>query len=569
MLQSLCIKNYALLSDVEIEFGDGLNILTGETGAGKSIVIGALGTILGERVDTTVLRQGASKAVIEGKFALNRNPQLHNYLLQQELSIDEDELILRREIYENSRSRAFVNDTPVPLAVLQRVSDLLVDLHGQHEHQSLLKVPHHLAFLDEFGSLERELKKVSEKYQILKVLHAELSELQRQQKESEDKREIHSFQIQEIEKVNPTVGEEEALLREEKIVQNSERLYSSSAEFFKILYENNHSAYDILSRVEQGLNELQSIDEDFALHKEECRTARVIIEELAKYFENYKSKLEFNPERLEELQRRISELSGLRKKFGKSIAEVLAFKEALKVALENFENLDERINSLTDEIESEKDDFSQLCLNLSQRRKQIAEQLERLLPEVLSYLGMSNARFKVAIKSQDDPSGWVRFQGKQYGANEVGMDFAQFLISTNKGENLRPLVKVVSGGEISRIMLALKSVIAKEGQIPILVFDEIDIGVSGRVAQAVGRKLKELSKYHQVICITHLPQIASLGDHHYSVEKLEKGGRTETAIRKLYREERAEEIAKLLAGEKISETHLNSARELLEDATIN
>ncbi len=568
MLQSLSIKNYALLADVEIQFGSGLNILTGETGAGKSIIIGALGTILGERVDTTVLRDGAAKAIIEGFFSVDGNYRLKKLLVKQDLDFGDNNLIIRREIYDNARSRAFINDSPVPLTTLQAVSDLLVDLHGQHEHQSLLKIHSHLIFLDEFGDLKIDLDKIAQKYQKLQSLIKEFAQVVNHQKTVQEKREFNIFQIKEINKINPQIEEEEELLKEEKIVKHGELLFNLTQEFYQLLYEGEHSVYDHISHVEHGLNELQNIDEKFASYKNDCETIRLTVEELSKTFQGYNSNIDFSPERLEQIQNRISELSGLRKKFGFTIKEIIKLKEKLKDDIEGSENLEIKIETLNQEIETQKKHFSQLCVELSQKRKQIGKQLDSIIPEVLSYLGMSDVRFKTILKYQDDPTGLVCLQSQNYLATANGMDFAEFSISLNKGEDLRPLAKVASGGEISRIMLALKSVTAQKGKIPVLIFDEIDIGVSGRIAQAVGRKLKELSEYHQVICITHLPQIASMGVHHFSVNKVEKSGRTETLINRLNPDERTEAIAKLLAGEKVSETHLNSARELLQDATI-
>lgn len=566
MLESLSIKNYALLVDVEIQFGKGLNILTGETGAGKSIIIGALGTILGERVDTTAIRAGASKAVIEGRFSINGNSPVKDYLIQQDLSSGDDQVILRREIYENARSRAYINDTPVQLSILQELGYLLVDLHGQHEHQSLLKVQSHLTFVDDFGDLKKEREAVAELYRNLQKRLEELRRLESQEKSLKEKKEFYTFQVQEINKVAPLPDEEKELLKEEKIVQHCERLYNLTSEFHQILYEDEKSVYDQISRVDKGLQELQEIDERFANVKKDCETALLAVDELAKFFQDYNSNIEFNPARLEEIQNRLSLLSGLKKKYGQTIEEVLAFRDKIQNDLSSIENLDEQIASLREAIDAQVDQFSKACYELSRKRKEVALRLEKIVPEVLSVLGMMRSRFKVSFQYQEDPSGVVHLKGKRYSATANGMDFAVFYISLNPGEDLKPLAKVASGGEISRIMLALKSIAAKQGQIPILVFDEIDIGISGRVAQAVGRRLKEISEFHQIICITHLPQIASMGDHHFSVEKSEVSGRTETRIRKLGSEERMQALASLLAGEKVSETHLKSARELLEDS---
>ncbi len=568
MLKTLLIKNYALLVDEEIEFSDKLNILTGETGAGKTIILNALGTILGDRVSSSIVREGASKAIIEGIFQIE-NSQLIDFLKKNDLALDGDEMILRREISDNNRSRAFVNDTPVQLTTLQEIGDLIVDLHGQHDHQSLLKIKNHLTFLDEFGSLESEVKEVSDSYGTLQSLIAEFEQLENKQGSLKEKREHYSFQINEINKIDPSPDEEDDLLKEEKITQNRERLFNSTNEFYKILYEGENSVLEQLSRVTSGLRDLVEVDEEFKTAESDSESAKLTVEEISKFLQGYKSNIDFNPQRAEELQNRISALAGLKKRFGGSLQEVVAARDKMQAELDSLENLDSQIITLKQVIESERQAFSTLCYELSQKRKNIIKQIERLVPEVLSYLGMPAVRFNVVLKYQDDPMGAVRVQGQDYRATADGMDFVEFFISTNKGEELRQLAKVASGGEISRIMLALKSLLAKKGRIPVLVFDEIDSGISGRIAQSVGRKLKELSEFHQVICITHLPQIASMAKQHLLVDKVEKMGRVETNIRKLNSQERTMAIAKLLAGERISETHLNSARELLQDATVN
>lgn len=566
MLKTLAIKNYALLVDEEIEFDRNLNILTGETGAGKTIILNALGTILGDRVNNTVLRDNASKAVIEGTFQIDRNSQLVAYLKKNDLAEDEELMILRREIHGNNRSRAFVNDTPVQLSTLQEIGDLMVDLHGQHDHQSLIKIKNHLGFLDEFASLEVDVKEVALAHSRLQTLSAKLIELENKQESLKEKKELFTFQINEINKVEPSPEEEEELIKEEKITRNRERLFNLTSEFYRILYESENAVLEQLSRVSSGFSELKEIDEAFSSQQQDIEQARVIVEEMSNFLQSYKSNLDFNPQRVEVLQNRIAAISGLKKKFGGTLKNVLDFRDRMQAELEGLENLDAQINSLKERIETEKEKFSLLCLQLSEKRKGSAKQLEQLVPEVLSYLGMPSVRFKVALKYQNDPDGNVTVRDQTYRANADGMDFVEFFISPNKGEELRPLAKIASGGEISRIMLALKSLLAKRGKIPVLVFDEIDIGVSGRIAQSVGRKLKDLAEFHQVICITHLPQIASMGDRHLLVEKIESKGRVETNIRNLSPEERTEAIAKLLAGENVSEAHLESARELLHDA---
>lgn len=568
MLECLTIRNYTLLVDVEIPLGPGLNILTGETGAGKSIIIDALGTILGERVDTTVIRDKSQKAVIEGKFIIKDNEPLKNYLKAQDIDYDDEILILRREILDQGRSRAFINDTPVPLSTLQDVGNLLVDLHGQHEHQSLFKTQKHLEFLDDFGHLGQELNHVAQTFKTLKQLHDQKHSLEEQAQTLKEKREFYEFQLNEIQKVNPVANEEEALLAEEKILKNSELLFRLTSEFYQILYESENSVHDQLSRVMDGLIELKTIDPRFENYVKDCQTTLVTVDEISKFLQSYNSNIEFNPERLEEIQGRLAQLSSLKKKYGPTLAEVLKYRDKIKNELEAVENLDDQLLALEKEIAKVEEEFSQACANLSDKRKRVAAQLEELVPQVLSVLGMNGTRFKVEIKQEEDSKGLAFLNGKRYRASARGIDSVEFYISTNPGEPLKPLVKVASGGEISRIMLALKSIIAQGDNIPVLIFDEIDLGISGKIAQAVGKKLKDLAQYHQIICITHLPQIASMGNQHYLVEKYTSEGKTQTKIRKLDQEERTRAIAMLLAGEKISETHLQSARELLADSAM-
>lgn len=568
MLQSLSIKNYALLADVEIKFGAGLNMLTGETGAGKSILIGALGSLLGDRVDGSILRDGESKAVIEGQFEINGTESLNRMLSENNLLSDDHLLILRREIFANTRSRAFVNDSPVTLSLLQKVGEALVDLHGQHDHQSLLKVASHLSFLDDFGDLKQEKESVAEAYDELQELLEKREALNAKKRSLEERKEFFTFQVSEINKVSPSEDEETELSKEEKIIQHSEKLFKLTSELYQVLYDQDNAVFDQMNHVGQGLDELGLIDETFATYKSDFESARLIIEELARAFQTYGAKLEFDSDRLEKIQSRLSELAGLKKRLGRTIPEILKFRDEMEAQIRSADNLESEIEAMCKKIESGQQRFSRLCIELSRKRKRIAEELELMIPEVLLCLGMSEARFKVVLKYQDDPQGLVAWRGENYLATRAGMDFAEFLVSLNKGEDLRSLVKVASGGEISRIMLAIKSIAAKQGRIPVLVFDEIDSGVSGRIAQAVGRKLRELSQNHQVICITHLPQIASMAEQHYLVEKVEHSGRTETIIRELDRSQRTEAIAQLLAGEKLSSAHLNSAKELMRDATF-
>lgn len=569
MLKSLLVKNYALISDAEVQFKPGLNILTGETGAGKSIIVGALGSVLGERVDTSIVRDGADKAVIEGTFDVREYNDLQTFLAAEDLGISDDELVLRREISASGRSRAFVNDSPVQVSVLQQVGDFLVDLHGQHEHQSLLKTSHHLRFLDQYGGLGKDVEAVKNQYFTLTQTLKQLRQLQEKQTSVHEKRDFYRFQISEIDKIAPASEEEATLLKEEKIIRNSEKLFQLTNDLYKLLYEEEYSVFDGLNQARGNINELVAIDVGLLSLQKDLDAARVSVEEAARVLQTYQSGIEFSPEKLEAIQSRLAELGGLKKKYNRSIPDILDYRDQIQKELEEIDNLDQNLESLEMTVASEHEQFSTLCTSLTQKRKQVAARLEAVIPEVLAFLGMPGARFKVAISNQQEPDGLAEVKGVRYRAAQYGMDLAEFLISANTGEELRPLRKVASGGEISRIMLALKSVTIGKAQIPVLIFDEIDSGVSGRIANAVGRKLQDISTLHQIICITHLPQIACMGEHHYLVEKNEHDGRTQSTIRKLSNEQRTEAIARLLAGENISEAHLNSAKELLKDAVLN
>jgi len=567
MIKSLYVKNYALLDDVQVNFEEGLNILTGETGAGKSILLDALNTVLGEKVKFDSLRDGTQKAVIEVIFSTEGSYDVQNLLKELDLDQDGFDLILRREIHKSGRTRSFVNDTPVSVAVLEQIGELLVDLHGQHEHQSLLKVNRHLKFLDHFGGLTEIVSDVEKQYHQFMELRKHLEALLHQANVSREKKEIFEFQIKEIEAVDPKEGEEEELTREENLLQNSERLYELSSEVYQKLYEEDGSAYDLLAQAAEYLVELKQVDDRLSNLSDECESAKIIVDEMAKVLQQYTSHIEFNPERLQEIRERLNLFSGLKKKYGGSIEEVLKYKDKLRKNLVDYENFDATIDQIRKDLENRRVALSKLCQKLSAGRQAKTRILEKMIVEYLVHLGMARAIFKVNMTQFPDDEGLIALNGKSYRATAKGMDEVEFFISVNPGSPPRPLINVASGGEISRIMLALKSVQAESDRLPVMIFDEIDSGVSGRIAQAVGRSLKMLSKAHQIICITHLPQIASMGDNHYTVEKIFEGEQTRTSIRKLSEKERAVAIAKLLGGEKISETHIKSAEQLIAEAS--
>ena len=565
MLITLYIKKFALFDEIHVSFEEGLNIITGETGAGKSLIVDALNFLLGDRSDLTALRKGAPKAVVEGTFG-PISGALTEFLVQNDLDVLENEVRLRRELNSSGRSRAFINDTPVTIDTLRKLGEMLVDLHGQHEHQSLLKNEKHLEYLDAFAGVEAEVLSVRESFRKIRALKNQLAELDARARVLEEKRDYLQFQLKEIQATNPQPGEEEELEREERILANSERLFSLSSETYRILYEEDQSIYSLLTRVENLLVELQQIDEQFSDSARLSSEAKINLDEVAKFLQQYTATFEFNPERLEEIRTRLSELRRLEKKYGPNISAVLEKKEKIEAELGLLENIDSEIESTRAELAAEKERYTRLALELSEKRRAAAKRLKKSIEQVLKKLGMERAVFEVAVEPLENPQGWVSGEkGKRLSATARGVDRVTFLISANPGEPLKELQKVASGGEISRIMLAIKSVLSEKDAVPVLVFDEIDSGISGRVAQTVGKQLKELSDSHQIICVTHLPQIASAGRRHFAVEKAVQNNETRTFIRPLSDGERIVEIAKLIGGERVTDVNLRSAEELLKD----
>ncbi len=565
MLNTLYIKNFALFDEIQVSFQKGLNIITGETGAGKSLIVDALNFLLGDRTGLTALRKGASKAVVEGTFGpISR--EIADFLVKNDLDILENEVRVRRELNNSGRSRSFINDTPVTIDTLRRLGEILVDLHGQHEHQSLLKNEKHLEYLDAFAGAENDVSAVRESFKKIRSLKNQLAELDARARVLEEKRDYLQFQLKEIQAIHPEAGEEEELIREERILANSERLFSLSSEAYRILYEEDQSIYSLLTRVENLLVELQEIDTRFSDSARLSSEAKINLDEIAKFLQHYTAGFEFNPERLEEIRTRLSELRRLEKKYGPNIPAVLEKKAEIESELELLENIDSEIESTRAELEAEKKRYAELAFALSEKRRLAASRLKKSIEAVLKKLGMERAVFNVAVEILENPRGWVvGKEGKHYTATARGIDRITFLISANPGEPLKELQKVASGGEISRVMLAIKSVLAEKDAVPVLVFDEIDSGISGRVAQTVGKQLKELSDSHQIICVTHLPQIASAGQAHFAVEKAVKENETRTFVHSLDAGERIVEIAKLIGGERITDVNLRSAEELLKD----
>jgi DNA repair protein RecN (Recombination protein N) len=568
MLKSLFIKNYALIDELAVSFSGGLVILTGETGAGKSILIDALGLVIGERANTEVVRSGEDKAIVEGTFDISGNSKLQELLKENELEFA-DELIVRREISAKGSNRCLVNDSAIPLTVLKKIGELLVDLHGQHEHQSLLRPETHIGMLDEFGGLEGLVEECRAAYKALRSTSAELREMREREAHLKEKLELYKFQVQEIDAVAPQPDEEERIEAELTILENGEKLVSATAQLYDILYEGDRSAHDLLGTAAKRLAELAAIDKRFDEAVRECHSAAAIVSELAKFVQHYAASVEFNPARLEELRQRLAKLIALRKKYGGTLAATLAHRERIGAEVAATEHCDATIRRLTDVMEAQRARCGECAQRLSAKRQETAMRLDKEILGELAQLGIPHAKFVTQIREHLLPSHatgegeFVHIGKQQVRVRADGIDEVEFFISTNAGEEVKPLARTASGGEVSRIMLALKSILAKSDRLPVLIFDEIDTGVSGRIAQAVGLSLKNLSRFHQIIAITHLPQIAGLADEHFVVEKLESKKRATTSIRKLTQEERVREVAKLMSGAEVTEAGLKSARELM------
>ncbi|MGE5429879.1 MAG: DNA repair protein RecN [Syntrophomonadaceae bacterium] len=565
MLKTLQIQDYALIDKIFIEFGKGLNIITGETGAGKSILIDAMGLLLGERASTEVVRKGASKSVVEGIFDIDQNPKVKKVLEENDIEYM-PELIMRREISLKGSNRCFLNDTPVSLSLIKDVGNLLVDLHGQHEHQSLLRTETHIEMLDDFGSHEKLLGEFQQSYTKLNSLLHELKSLKEKEDLLKEKKELYSFQIREIDAVSPEENEDAKLSDELKILENAEKLLEATNNIYHNLYESETAVYDALVEIRHQLQDLSKIDRSFSDIEGECQSALTFISDISEFVRSYAGKVDLEPERLEEVRERIGAINMLKKKYGGSLENVMSYRAKIGEEYNLAENFADSIKALQEEITRAREACGLSAVKLSKKRNETARSVEADVVKALTYLGITDSVFKVSIlqiPADKDSDLFITANGKHYKYNRSGFDEVEFYISTNLGEDPKPLVKVASGGEISRVMLALKTILAKNDQLPLLIFDEIDTGVSGRIAQKVGHTLKTLAEFHQIISITHLPQIAGLADQHYAVEKGVHAERVVSHITKLDREGRIREVAKLMSGEEITEASLKGARELM------
>jgi len=569
MLTELRIQNFAIIDKLELKFGPGLIILTGETGAGKSIILDAVTMLIGGRAETTVIRAEAEHALVEGLFSL-KGPEkeaLHEILKREELLDDENYVTLTREVRREGRSIARVNGRTVNVSLLKELGALLVDIHGQSEHLSLLDTRAHLGLLDRYADVGAALSEYRQSYHKLLAVRRELKELRQAQADAERRIEFLTYQAEEIEAARLKPGEDNELKIERDKLANAESLAEYAQGALTALDEGtpeSPAASDLVGQAAQAMLGLAKIDATRSELSEQATNLEEMLAELVRGLRNYLEEIEFNPKRLEEVEERLNLIYGLTRKYGGSIEKVIASGEDARAQLENISQATERTGELEAEEAALLKKLAEQGGALSQKRQEAAADLGKGIETELNDLRMAEAKFSVDFQTKDDPDGIPIEGGKRLAFDHNGYDRVEFLVAPNPGEGLKPLAKIASGGETSRLMLALKNVLARADEIPSLIFDEIDQGIGGRVGVIVGHKLWNLARNHQVFCVTHLPQLAAFGDQHYQVQKLLKDNRTLTRVEKLAGESRLLELAQMLG--QVGEGTLQSAHEILQTA---
>lgn len=570
MIEKLYIKNYLIIKESEICFTKGLNILTGETGAGKTIIIDALSLILGERADYSTVKHNEEKLIVEGHFNFINNNNVKLFLDKNELMNEKDNIVIvRRELLKKGISRNFINDIPVITAVLKEFGELIIDIHSQNEHQSLLKKENHLIILDEFikdRTKYTEFKKIYDEYRNKVKIYKELIN---KRNELTEKKSYLEFQLKEINTINPKKDEDKNIEEILNRLENTELISVTLRDSLEIL---SGEEKNILSGINQIIKEIKKIskyDKEFENDIKELENVLISLRETERNFSNYANTLSFDPASIESLRERAGQLQFLKKKYRMTVNELMEKAKELNKELQKTESFDFEIEKKEKELKEIKKEVFKAAKDLSEQRTASGLDLQKSVKKQFKDVGLDNADFKVNIlknKNEADVFFTEKVGGEQINITSNGIDDAEFLVITNKGEEFQPLRKVASGGEISRIMLSIKSSLSERDRIPILIFDEIDSGISGRIAEKVGKVLKNLSKTHQLISITHLPQIAAFSENHLSVSKTIVGKETIASIKRISETEKVEEVAKLLSGETISETSLKTARELIQNS---
>ncbi|MCK9274525.1 MAG: DNA repair protein RecN [Syntrophales bacterium] len=555
MLAELTIRNLAIIDALTIEFREGLTVISGETGAGKSIIIGALSMLLGDRVSNDMIRTSEESAVVEGRFEIEGNSEVEETLAEMGLDKAQD-LVIRRIISRSGKNRVYINGSPATVQMLSAVGECLVNICGQHEHQTLLRTDRHIDILDEFGGLLNLRNEYLLEYRQFLEFVERREELLKANDERHDREKLLSFQLEEIEKSDVRKGEDEALKEEKKILASASKLREYGESSYADLYGNEGSILEKLDSIRERTGQIKAIDQGFSVTGQEMDAAFFALEDIAFALRDYVKNIPDDPSRLEQIDDRIELIGKLKRKYGSTIEEVLERKEAIKKELGEITRLEEEIECVEAIISEKKTRLLRTARHLSDMRKHYAHILEEKIEGEIHDLHMIHTVFRIMFAEASESEDSLVL-------HENGLDRVEFYLSTNVGETLKPLQRIASGGELSRIVLAIKKVAATGGSAGTVVFDEVDSGIGGAAAERIGSKLKDVSLSHQVICITHLPQIACFGDAHYLVTKKVSDGRTHTRVLPLAEPERLEEIARMLGGIETTETTRRHAMEML------
>ena len=549
MLNQLSVRNVAVIDKLDINLHDGVSVLTGETGAGKSIIIDSINMILGDRANKELVRYGTDKAVVQAVFDAPKS--VINILEENDIDVEDETVIITRQVTKEGKSVARINGMVVTLNILREISDRLINIHGQHDNQALLTPIRHITFLDAYADNEEYINRYKGILSKKREIEKKISSLEMDEQEKMQRIDLLEYQVKEIKKASLEKGEEDDLREQRDIYTNAEQITKSVNEAYMNLYEGDEiqSAYDGISIAVNEISQISDLNPQLKSIYDTLNEIMYSLEDTAHEIKEFGETVEFDEQTLNEIEERLDLISRLKRKYGNSIEEILEYLKKAESELNDIKLSDERTNELKEELKNITKELKEKGNVLTQRRENAAKVLEENIEKSLHELNMEKSKFKVNIEND----------GTFY---DNGMDKVEFLISTNPGEPLKPLVKIASGGELSRIMLALKSVIADRDSVATMVFDEIDTGISGRTAQMVAERMKEISKIHQIICITHLPQIAAMADNHYLIEKEVKDNITETNIYLLDDEESVNELARMLGGVEITKTVLDNAREM-------
>jgi DNA repair protein RecN (Recombination protein N) len=566
MLARLRVEGYAIIEDIEIALAPGLNVLTGETGAGKSIIVGALGFVLGDRVSGEVVRKGRDTCRVEALFRLEEPALEKVKQLLPAVEVRDGVVCLEREISRGGRSKSALNERRVPLPLVRELGDLLVDFHGQHEHQRLLDARSHMEFLDGFAHLVPLKDSLGERRQELLGIVRRMEDLEKEIAYIDKQEDFIRYEVREIEQMNLKEGEEEDLEHEIALLAHAEKIAEAGTAAMEAIYDGDDAAILQLSRGVAQLGKIGAYSEDLAGLAESLEQAELQVKELAETLRDYLGGIDLDPDHLENLRERQVAIDRIKRKYGKSIPEVLEHLKRLRQRLENKEDLYVELSDLKSEKQRLTGEVLGLARDLSARRHEASEHLEKLVQPALKMLGLGGGFFRIVFEDLEEGEELEDGEGGKYIVGENGIDAAEFFVRTNKGEDLLPLRRVASGGEVSRVMLALKSILAEADRVETMIFDEIDAGIGGGMADVVARKLREVAGSRQVVCITHLPQIAAPADLHLAVGKVTAGGRTKTEVKRVEGEARVEELVRMLGGRKAPDAARLHAEEILKRA---